>query len=122
MSMLAKTPIVRSMKSSYAVLIELSIGTDIEQTASSIVGTRDKRMAIREELNRIDIGFVSGKGLDGLASSNIPELRKRIAGTRDEGVLVGGIDADAHDVAQMVGKLGDLGSRLDIPLHARHIT
>lgn len=110
------------MKLSYAVLIELSIGTDIKQTASSIIRTSDKGMAIWKELNRVDIRFVSRKGLNGLASSNIPELRKRITSTRDEGVLVGWIDANAHDVAQMIGELGDLSSSLDIPLHACHIT
>jgi hypothetical protein len=78
-------------------------------------------VAIGEELNGVNVGLVAGKGLDGLACSDIPELGERVAGTGDEGVLVCGVQADAHNVAEMVGKLVDLLARLDIPLHAGHV-
>lgn len=79
-------------------------------------------MAIREELDGVDVGLVSGEGLDSLAGSDIPQLGKSIASTGDEGVLVGRVEADAHDVAEMVGELVNLLARLNIPLHAGHVT
>lgn len=78
-------------------------------------------MAVGEELDGVDIGLMASKGLHSLASANIPELGESIASTGDEGVLVGGVEADAHDIAEMVGKLGNLLARLDIPLHAGHV-
>lgn len=79
-------------------------------------------MAIGEELDGVDVGLVAGKSLDRLSGTDIPELGERVAGTGDEGVLVGGIQADAHDIAEMVGKLGDLLARLNVPFHAGHVT
>lgn len=79
-------------------------------------------MAIREELDGVDVRLVAGKSLDRLSGTDIPELGERVAGTGDEGVLVGGIQADAHDIAEMVGKLGDLLARLNVPFHAGHVT
>lgn len=78
-------------------------------------------MAIGEELDGVDVGLVAGKGLDGLAGADVPQLGKGVACARDEGVLVGRVEADAHDVAEVVGELDDLGARLDIPLHTCHI-
>lgn len=78
-------------------------------------------MTIGEKLDGVDIGLVASECLYGLAGANIPKLSERIASTRHKGVLVCGVQADAHDVAQMVGKLNDLCSCLDIPLHACHI-
>lgn len=79
-------------------------------------------MPVREELNRIDIRLVSSKGLDGLASTDIPQLGKGIAGTRDEGVLVGRVEADAHDISEVIGELDNLAASLNVPLHAGHVT
>lgn len=78
-------------------------------------------MAVREELDGVDIGLVAGKGLDGFASANVPELSKGVASTGDEGVLVGRIEADAHDVAEVIGKLCDALASLDIPLDTGHV-
>lgn len=105
----------------YAVDVELAVGADIKESAGGVVGTRDKRVAVGEELNGVDVGLVAGKRLDGLAGADIPELGERIAGTRDECVLVGGVEADAHDVAEVVGKLGDALARLNVPLDAGHV-
>ena len=79
-------------------------------------------MSIWEELNGIDIRLVSSEGLDSLASANIPQLCKCVTGTGNECVLVGWVDADAHDISEMIGELGDLLSGLDIPLHTSHIS
>lgn len=110
------------MAATYTVEVQLPVSTDIEEAAGGVVGTSHERVAIREELDGVDVGLVAGKGLDGLASTDIPQLGESIAGTGDEGVLIGGVQADAHDIAEMVGKLHNLGTRLDIPLHTGHVT
>lgn len=79
-------------------------------------------MSIGEELNGVDIRLVTSEGLDSLSSADIPELSESIASTGDESVLVGRVKADAHDVAEMVGKLSNLLSSLNIPLHTGHVT
>lgn len=79
-------------------------------------------MAVGEEVDGVDIGLVTSKGLYGLAGTDIPELSKSIASAGNKGVLVRGVEADAHDVAEMVGKLGNALARLDIPLDAGHIS
>lgn len=106
----------------YSIEVQFTIGTDIKQSAGGIVGSSDERVAIGEELDGVDVGFVAGKSLDRLPGTNIPELGERVAGTGNKGVLVGGIQADAHDIAEMVGKLGDLLARLNVPFHAGHVT
>ena len=78
-------------------------------------------MAVRKELDGIDIGFVAGECLDGLPGADIPQLGESIAGPRNKSVLIGGVQADAHDVAQVVGKFDHFGARLDVPLHACHV-
>lgn len=105
----------------YTVDIELAVGADIEQPAGGVVGAGDERVAIREELDGVDIGFVASKGLDCLTGPNIPEFCESIAGTGDEGVLVGRVQADAHDVSKMIRIFHNLASGLNVPLHARHI-
>lgn len=102
-------------------MVQLAIGTDVEQAAGGIVGAGDEGVAIGEELDGVDVGLVAGKGLDGLAGADVPELGESIASTGDEGVLICGVDANAHDVAEVVGELGDLGASLDVPLHAGHV-
>lgn len=105
----------------YAIDIQLAVGTDIKESAGGVVGASDKGVAVREKLNGIDVGLVAGKGLYRLASTNIPELSKGIASTRDEGVLVSRVKADAHDVAKVVGKLCDALASLNVPLDASHV-
>jgi len=108
-------------KRTYRVRVELTIRTDIEQTAGCVIGPSTEGIAIGEELNRVDIRLVASKGLHGLARADIPEFCESIAGAGDEDVLIGRVDADTHDVSEMVGELGDLGPGLDIPEHASHI-
>lgn len=108
-------------KYNYLVGVKLAVGTDIEQTAGSVVGTSTEGVAVGEELNGIDVGLVSGERLDGLAGTDIPQFGESVACTGNEDVLVGRVDADRHHVTQVVGELGDLGTRLNIPQHTGHI-
>lgn len=116
------TPRPNYQTHTYPVEIELAISANIEQAASGIVGTGNERVAVREELNGVDVRLVASKCLHGLAGTNIPKLGEGIASTRDEGVLIGWVQADAHDISEMIGKLGNLLTRLDIPLHTRHVS
>lgn len=79
-------------------------------------------MSVREELDGVDVGLVTSKSLYSLASSNIPELGESIASARDEGVLICRVQADAHDIAKMVGELNLLCAGLDVPLHTGHVS
>ncbi len=105
----------------YAINVQLPVRTDIEKPAGSIVGAGYERVSVGEELDGVDVRLVAGEGLHRLACSDIPQLGKCITGARDEGVLVRGVQADTHDVAQMVGKLDRLGPGLNIPLHTSHV-
>lgn len=109
------------MAVTYAVDVELAIGADIEQAASGVVGTGHERVAVREELDGVDVGLVTSKRLHGLAGADIPQLRESVASTRDKGVLVGGVEADAHDIAEVVGELNDARAGLNVPLHTGHV-
>lgn len=106
----------------YRVCLELPVCTNIEQAARSIVGAGSESIAVGEKLDGVDVGIVSSKGLDALLLADIPELSKGIASTGDELIGVQRVYAQAHDIAQMVCKLVDLGTRLEIPKHARHVT
>lgn len=106
----------------YAIEIKFPVGTNIEEPAGGVIRTCYERVTVGEELNGVNVRLVTGKRLNGLASSNIPQLGKSVAGTRDEGVLVRWVQADAHDIAQVVGELHDLGACLNIPLHTSHIS
>lgn len=65
---------------------------------------------------------MTSKSLDSLSGTDIPELGESIASTRDEGVLVGRVQANAHDIAKVVGELGDPLASLDIPANTGHVT
>lgn len=106
----------------YAVDIELAVSADIEETASCIVGTGDKGVSIGEKLDGVDVGLVTSKSLYSLASANIPELGKSIASARDEGILICRVQADAHDIAKVVGELNLLCAGLNVPLHTGHVS
>ena len=106
----------------YRVLVDLTISTDIEETARGIIGAGAESVSIWEELNGVDVGLVTGKCLHSFTSPNIPQFGKSVASAGDEDViLVSGVDADAHDVSKMVGELGNFGPGLNIPQHAGHV-
>ena len=73
-------------------------------------------------MDGVDVGLVTRKSLNGLTGTNIPQFGESIAGARNEDVLVGRVDADGHDIAQVIGKFSHLGSRFDIPQHTGHVT
>lgn len=100
---------------------ELSASAEVEEAASGVVRTSTESVARREELDGVDVGRVSREGLSADSRTDVPELSSVIASTRDEEVLVGG-DGDAHNVGSVLGKFANLGSSLNIPLHAKHIT
>lgn len=63
-----------------------------------------------------------GKRLRAPLLSYVPHLCKGIACTRDKHVVVNGVQAKAHDIAEMVGKVVYLGARLNVPQGASHVT
>lgn len=101
--------------------MQLAVSADIEQPARSIIGTSTKGIAVGEELNRVDVGVVSSKSLTALLLSDVPELSKGIASTGHELVVVERVNAQTHDVAQVVCKFCDLLAGLDVPEHASHV-
>lgn len=105
----------------YLIGHELSVGSNVEQSAGCIVRAGAKGISVGEELDRVDIGFMAGERLHRLARSYIPELRKRVTCARDKDVGVGRVDADTHHVTQMVGKLGNFAAGFNVPQHTGHV-
>lgn len=88
------------------VRIQFSVGANIKQPARGVIRTRRKRIAIREKpetdwscdggkkgsavdlLDRVDVRLVTSERLGSLAAADIPELRGRVTGTRNENVLI----------------------------------
>jgi len=62
-----------------------------------------------------------GEGLCTLLLPDIPHFGKGVARAGDKHVVIDGIQAEAHDVAEMIGKVVNFGASLDIPEHAGHI-
>lgn len=104
------------------VALQLSVGADVEKTARSVVGTSTKSVSVGEELDGVDVRVVSSEGLNALLLSNIPELGESIASTGNELIVVERVDAQAHNVAEMVGKFLQLLAGLNIPEHTGHVT
>lgn len=111
----------RCLPGTYLVRVQLAVRANIKQAARRIIRTSAKGVAVWEELNGIDIRLVTRERLNSLASSNIPELGKSVAGARHEDVLVSGVDANGHDIAQVIRELGHLGPGFNIPQHAGHV-
>lgn len=99
----------------YLVRVEFPVGANVKKTASGVVRARAKGIAVGEELDGVDIRLVTRKCLHRLPGADIPQLRKRVAGARDEDVLIGRVDADGHDITQVVGELRHLRPSLNIP-------
>lgn len=73
-------------------------------------------------MNGVDVGVVGGEGLHTLLLTDIPQLGEGIASTRHKLVVVQRVDAQAHDIAEVVGELMHLGASFQIPEHAGHVT
>lgn len=95
--MLARSP--GREQGTYAIDIQFPVGANIEKTTGRVVGTCNKGVTIREELDSVDVGLVTRKGLHSLASSDVPQLSEGVASTGDKSVLVCWVEADAHDIA-----------------------
>lgn len=106
----------------YGIALQFSIGANIEKTARSIVGTSTKGVSVGEELDGVDVRVVSGEGLNTLLLSNVPKLCEGVAGTRNELIVVERVNAQAHNIAEMVGEFLQLLASLDIPEHTGHVT
>lgn len=53
------------------VSLQLSVRTNVKQPAGCIIRASTKRVAVREELNSVDVGVVSSKRLRALLLSEI---------------------------------------------------
>ena len=102
--------------------MELAIRTNVEKSARCVVRTSTEGVSVGEELNGVDVGVVCCKGLAALLLTDVPQFGKSIASTRHELVVVERVDAQAHDIAQVVGEFCDLLSSLNVPQHASHVT
>ena len=105
----------------YGVTLELTVCSDIEEAARCIIGTSTKGIAVREELNGVNVRIMCSKSLDTFLLSNIPELCKRITGARHELIGIKRVYAQTHNISKMVGKFVYLGSCLKIPEDASHV-
>jgi hypothetical protein len=105
----------------YRVALQFAVGPDVEKPTRRIVGPCAKGIAVREELDGIDVGVVRSKCLTALLLANVPQFCKGIARSRDELVVIKWIYAQAHDITKMVCELGDLLASLNIPQHTGHV-
>jgi len=93
------------------VLVDLSVGADIEETAGRVIRAGADSIAIGEELNGVDIRFVAVEGLDTrLVDTMIPQLGGGITRTRHK-LTLGVHHGNAHDITGVIGEdaLGSLG-------------
>lgn len=104
-----------------AVVHELTVSTEVPETAAGVISTSGKAKSVGHDLNGVDITLVSSEGLSGLAGTDIPVLGVGIDSTRDEGGAVGE-EGESHDITVVTLELTDLDTTLDIPEHAAGIT
>ena len=109
------------MGCAYCVCLQFAVGTDIKQTARRVVRASTECVAVREELDGVDVGVVGGKCLDTLLLTDVPQLSESIASTRDELVVVERVYAQAHDIAQVVCEFVHLGAGFQVPEHTGHV-
>jgi len=104
---------------------KFSVGTDIVETARSIIRTCSEGCSVGERGDSVDVGFVTNEGVSALARLDVPDLSGGITSTRDEDVLVRG-DSTRHDITLVTlvftAVFGDLGSSFNIPKNASHVT
>lgn len=56
----------------YRVLVDLTISTNIKETARGIIGAGAESISIWEELDGVDVGLVTGEGLHSFTGPNVP--------------------------------------------------
>jgi len=69
----------------------------------------------------INILRMTNKSLDRLSHPNIPNLGHTITSSTDKQIWIGRINAQTHDIAQMIGKLCDFCPRINIPKNTSHV-
>ena len=57
-----------------AVHGQLLVGPDVEEPAGGVIRPRGESAPVREEGDRIDVGFVAGEGLLAHAFTDVPQL------------------------------------------------
>lgn len=104
------------------VRVQVAVRSEVEQLARRVVRAGRERLAVREEVDAVDIALVARERLHGLAYSDVPDLRGRVARTRHEGIRVGRAQRNRHDVSRVVLELGDSDALLNVPQHTRHVS
>lgn len=105
-----------------SVSVDLSVGTDVEETARRVIRTSDEGVAIGEALDGVNVRLVTGEGLDGsLTITVIPQLGGGITGARAEGV-VAIPDRDGHNVTVVAVEDSLGGAAIDVPDDAGGVT
>lgn len=99
---------------------KLSVSSNVKETASRVVRSGSKGVAIREEGHSVDVALVSVERLRALARADVPELGNLVAGAAHERVLVR-VDRETHYVVNVIIKLCNLGGRVDVPEDARRV-
>jgi len=89
------------------VLHEFSVGSDIEETASDVIGTSSEGHSVGEELNGIDVRVVSSKCLSTFTGSDIPKFGCGITSSGNKNVLVDWVDGNTHNVSIVVREFSD---------------
>lgn len=105
----------------YRIALQLAICADVEEAARGVIGAGSKSIAIGEELDRVDVGVVCGECLAALLLSDVPKFGECVACTGHKLVVIQRVDAQAHDVAQVIREFGDLLPGLNVPQHASHV-
>ena len=64
------------------------IGTDVKESACSVIRASAKSLKVGEEGNCVDVGFMTGESLHAATGANVPELCRGITATGDESVTI----------------------------------
>lgn len=123
------------------VLVHLAICAHVEEAARGVVRARGEGIAVREELDSVDIAFVACEGLYCFAGTDVPDLGHGVACARDEDVgiraereassrtsseekrLKEKTPADSpHDIPSVIIVLLNPNPILNVPEHTSHIT
>jgi len=103
-----------------AVDTEFLVGPDVKHPTSRVIRPSCKSISIREKHNWVYIALMAGECLNTVATTNIPQLSRSIASSRNEGLLVWG-EREWHDVPCVACKGGHLLPSLYVPQYAGHV-
>lgn len=106
---------VEWFSTTHRIALKFPVCANVKQPTRRIIGTCAKSVAIGEELNGVDIGVVSSKGLTALLLPNVPKLGECVAGARNKLVVIQWVYAQAHHISKVIRKLCDLLASLNVP-------